>query len=176
MQRTPRCRPTTVTVRSRRRSDRRAVRGAEERPPTSGTRSPTRRRSRRRPAAAIPAAGGRSRIGERRRPRAQLSDRVRRDEIYAFVEIPADALDPDHGRAVRYYSNHPAYRLLPDWISTTVNREVVNRRFRSASIDRAMVDSPDPARSTWRSSVCLDATLAAAASGRDAGRRDPDDC
>src|SRR6185437_8653548 len=72
--------------------------------------------------------------------RADLSDRVRNEDIYAFVEIPPNALDPAARETMRYYSNHPAYRLLPDWISTTLNREIVNERFRSASIDRATVD------------------------------------
>jgi ABC-2 type transport system permease protein len=71
--------------------------------------------------------------------RADLSDRVRKEEIYAFVEIPPNALDPAARETMRYYSNHPAYRLLPDWISTTLNREIVNERFRAASIDRAIV-------------------------------------
>jgi ABC-2 type transport system permease protein len=71
--------------------------------------------------------------------RAALSDRVKKDEIYAFVEIPADALNPDANGAVRYYSNHPAYRALPGWIANVVNREIVNRRFRDAAIDRALV-------------------------------------
>jgi ABC-2 type transport system permease protein len=71
--------------------------------------------------------------------RATLSDRVRREEIYAFVEIPADALTPAARDTLRYYSNHPAYRALPDWISSTINREIVNQRFRAASIDRATV-------------------------------------
>jgi ABC-2 type transport system permease protein len=71
--------------------------------------------------------------------RATLSDRVRREEIYAFVEIPADALAPAARDTLRYYSNHPAYRALPDWISSTINREIVNQRFRAASIDRATV-------------------------------------
>jgi ABC-2 type transport system permease protein len=70
---------------------------------------------------------------------AALSDRVRRDEIYAFVEIPATALDPASTESLRYYSNHPAYRTLPGWISGTVNREIVNRRFRDAAVDRALV-------------------------------------
>jgi ABC-2 type transport system permease protein len=73
------------------------------------------------------------------RARAALSDRVRRDEIFAFVEIPADALDPDTKSSVSYYSNHPGYRTLPGWIGTTINREVLNQRFRAASIDRAVV-------------------------------------
>jgi hypothetical protein len=34
--------------------------------------------------------------------RAALSDRVRRDEIYAFVEIPAGALNPESKEEIRY--------------------------------------------------------------------------
>jgi ABC-2 type transport system permease protein len=71
--------------------------------------------------------------------RADLSDRVRRDEVFAFVEIPADVQNPDTRSAISYYSNHPGYRMLPKWIETTLNREILNRRFHSASIDRAMV-------------------------------------
>ena len=71
--------------------------------------------------------------------RAALSDRVRKDEIYAFVEIPEGVLRPESSDHIRYYSNHPAYRTLPAWIGTTVNREIVNRRFRDAALDRALV-------------------------------------
>ena len=71
--------------------------------------------------------------------RAQLSDRVKRDEIFAFVEIPADALNPDTKSTISYYSNHPSYRPLPSWIASTLNREILNERFRTASIDRAVV-------------------------------------
>ena len=71
--------------------------------------------------------------------RAALSDRVRTDDLYAFVEIPADVLSPDARSEIRYYSNHPAYRPLPSWISSTINREIVNRRFREAAVDRALV-------------------------------------
>jgi ABC-2 type transport system permease protein len=71
--------------------------------------------------------------------RAALSDQVRRSDIFAFVEIPADALDTATTSRLQYYSNHPAYRTLPAWISNTVNREIVNLRFRDAAIDRALV-------------------------------------
>jgi ABC-2 type transport system permease protein len=70
---------------------------------------------------------------------AALSDRVRRDELYAFVEIPATAVDPAAAEPVRYFSNHPGYRPLPGWIGSTINREIVNRRFRDAAVDRALV-------------------------------------
>jgi len=73
------------------------------------------------------------------RARAELSDRVRRDEIFAFIEVPTDALDPDTKSTVSYYSNHPGYRTLPGWIGATINREILNQRFRAAAIDRAVV-------------------------------------
>ena len=71
--------------------------------------------------------------------RARLSDRVKRDEVFAFVEIPADVLDPESKSTISYHSNHPGYRPLPSWIAATLNREIVNQRFRAASIDRAVV-------------------------------------
>jgi ABC-2 type transport system permease protein len=71
--------------------------------------------------------------------RAALSDRMRKEELYAVVEIPADAVNPDGAAAMRYYSNHPAYRTLPGWIANVLNREILNRRFRDAAIDRAVV-------------------------------------
>ena len=73
------------------------------------------------------------------RARAELSDRVKRDDLYAFVEIPAGALDPSSASSIRYYSNHPAYRPLPSWVSNTINREIMNQRFREAAVDRALV-------------------------------------
>jgi ABC-2 type transport system permease protein len=71
--------------------------------------------------------------------RAALSDRIKRGELYALVEIPKDALDPASTSSIRYYSNHPGYRPLPTWIGTTVNREIMTHRFREAAIDRALV-------------------------------------
>ena len=87
--------------------------------------------------------------------RAALSDRVKRDEIYAFVEIPARRARSRRRRAaIRYYSNHPGYRALPAWIASTINREILNQRFRTAAIDRALVEPADAAASRCRSSAC----------------------
>lgn len=71
--------------------------------------------------------------------RAELSDRVKSGELFAFVEVPADALDPEARSSISYYSNHPGYRPLPAWIGSTLNREIMNQRFRRASIDRDVV-------------------------------------
>ena len=54
--------------------------------------------------------------------------------------FPPTRSSPRPANGCGTYSNHPAYRQLPDWISTTVNREIVNQRFRSAAIDRATID------------------------------------
>ena len=71
--------------------------------------------------------------------RSVLSDRVRKEELYAFVEIPADIVDPGSNTSVTYYSNHPADQSMPTWIAAVVNREVLNLRFRDVAIDRALV-------------------------------------
>ena len=47
--------------------------------------------------------------------RLSLSDRVRRGELFAFVEIPADVLDAS-GKAeprLQYYTEYPTYQALP---------------------------------------------------------------
>jgi ABC-type Na+ efflux pump permease subunit len=71
--------------------------------------------------------------------RAALSDQVRRGQIYAFVEIPADLVANPDATSLKYYSNHPADQSLPSWIGAVVNREVLNIRFRKVAIDRALI-------------------------------------
>ncbi|HJR59772.1 MAG TPA: ABC transporter permease [Vicinamibacterales bacterium] len=71
--------------------------------------------------------------------RIELSDRVRSQEFFAFVEIPRDIADPDSTNAIRYYSDHPSYGALPDWIRSTVTRAAFAERFRAASVDPSVV-------------------------------------
>jgi ABC-2 type transport system permease protein len=72
--------------------------------------------------------------------RLELSDRVRREELFAFVEIPPDVLNPEGQGRVRYHSDHPSYEALPNWLRATINRAILNERFRTAGIDRTTVD------------------------------------
>jgi len=78
--------------------------------------------------------------------RAALSDRVRKEDLYAFVEVPANIVDPGSNASVKYYSNHPADQALPGFLGAVINREVLNQRFRNASIDRARTTSSAAAR------------------------------
>jgi ABC-2 type transport system permease protein len=71
--------------------------------------------------------------------RLELSDRVRREELFAFVEFPKDILEPDAGARIRYYSNHPSNTALADWLQATANRIVLAERFRQAALDQALV-------------------------------------
>lgn len=70
--------------------------------------------------------------------RLDLSDRVRKGEFFAFVEVPADIVDTSSGGQIRYYSDHPSYNALPQWLKATINAVVLNERFKRASIDRAL--------------------------------------
>ncbi len=68
--------------------------------------------------------------------RLELSDRVRRQELFAFVEIPPDVLRPEGTAGVRYHSDHPSYEALPNWLRTAISRAILNERFRTAGVDR----------------------------------------
>jgi ABC-2 type transport system permease protein len=71
--------------------------------------------------------------------RLELSERVRTQELFAFVEFPKDIVDPASAERIRYYSDHPSYNALPQWLRETVNGIVLNERFRQASVDQALV-------------------------------------
>jgi ABC-2 type transport system permease protein len=73
------------------------------------------------------------------RLRIELSDRVRERELFAFVEIPADIVNPASTAQIRYYSNHPSYNELRDWLRLTVNQAVLAERFRQAALDPSLV-------------------------------------
>ncbi len=70
-----------------------------------------------------------------------LSERVRRKDLFGFVEIPSGILDPAHTAAdqIRYYTETPSYTALPDWLHATIAHEVTARRFAAASIDGTLV-------------------------------------
>jgi ABC-2 type transport system permease protein len=70
----------------------------------------------------------------------ELSDRVRSNDLFAFIEIPAGIVDgaADAG-AIRYYTGTPSYEPLPDWIREAANREIARQRFTQSGIDPALV-------------------------------------
>jgi ABC-2 type transport system permease protein len=73
------------------------------------------------------------------RQRLQLSGRVERQELFAFVEIPATAIDEQSTSPIRYYSNHPGYLGLPVWVETVVNQAVLAERLHDANLDLTLL-------------------------------------
>jgi ABC-type Na+ efflux pump permease subunit len=76
-----------------------------------------------------------------------LSDRIRRGELDAYVEIPAGVIDPGPagtpgaaGHAVQYHSNNPNDDTIRNWLEVVVNNEVRARRFRSAGLNQALAE------------------------------------
>jgi ABC-2 type transport system permease protein len=69
--------------------------------------------------------------------RLQLSERVRKEELFAFVEIPAE---PDREK-IRYYSDHPAYDELREWLQKTLDETLRNSRYAAAHLDAGLVEA-----------------------------------
>ena len=75
----------------------------------------------------------------------ELSDRIRRGELDAYVVIPAEAIGPPPPGALKpptieYHSDNPNDDVVRNWLVATVNSEVRTRRFRSAGLDQALAD------------------------------------
>ena len=79
--------------------------------------------------------------GDRQTLRLELSDRVRRNDLFAFAELPQGLLRPDTAEKIRYYSSAPAYGDLPNWLHRSVMKEVVKRRFAAADVSPIIVAS-----------------------------------
>jgi ABC-2 type transport system permease protein len=71
--------------------------------------------------------------------RLELSDRVRREQLFAFAELGAGLLAPDTTDRIRYYSSAPAYGELPAWLHRSVMKQVVTRRFAEANVSPIVV-------------------------------------
>jgi ABC-2 type transport system permease protein len=70
----------------------------------------------------------------------ELSDRVKKKDLFAFVEIPATILDANAtAESIGYYTETPSYETLPNWLNRTLTDVIVERRFKQAAIDSALV-------------------------------------
>jgi ABC-2 type transport system permease protein len=100
--------------------------------------------------------------GQRDDLRVELSRRIRSGDLFAYIEIPADAIDPaprpapapggDRGNedeplvVVKYHAENPAYDALSDWLQDAVNEEIAKVRFSRAGVDPALAATlTDPA-------------------------------
>ncbi|MCX7428161.1 MAG: ABC transporter permease [Planctomycetia bacterium] len=80
--------------------------------------------------------------------RLELSERIRRGEIHAFVEIPEDvfAISSSGGGAkAKFYAQNMAFSEEKGWLQQSLNGAVRRHRLREAKIDPEAVDRA----STW---------------------------
>lgn len=73
---------------------------------------------------------------------AELSDKVRAGDIFAFAIIGRDYLSPEGGDAdyLHYFSDSPTFNRLPDWLSRTVRELVEEERFAVAGYDQREIN------------------------------------
>jgi ABC-2 type transport system permease protein len=69
----------------------------------------------------------------------ELSQKVKKQELFAFVEFPADIVNPETRSQILYYSDTPSYTALPQWVRATTARIVEVMRFRNAGVDPVLV-------------------------------------
>lgn len=69
--------------------------------------------------------------------RLQLSEQVKKEQLFAFVEIAAD---PDV-TPLRYCSEHPAVDDLPRWLTNVIDDELRDRRYHLAQLDADTVSA-----------------------------------
>lgn len=75
--------------------------------------------------------------------RLELSDRVRKKSIFAFVEVDPGIVEPGETSgpaALKYYSNQPTYEDVHRWLSRVVNDRIRAVRFSAAGLDKALVE------------------------------------
>ncbi|HEY7955003.1 MAG TPA: ABC transporter permease [Polyangia bacterium] len=71
--------------------------------------------------------------------RLELSDEVRRGDLFAFVELPAGV---ESGAAeARYYADNATYDKLPDWLRRALDEEIRDRRLAAAHVAPEVIAS-----------------------------------
>jgi ABC-2 type transport system permease protein len=72
----------------------------------------------------------------------ELSERVRKNDLFAFLIIGPDVIEPggDPTRAsINYYSNTPTYEDFQDWVVWPINERIQQLRVEAAKLDMAAV-------------------------------------
>jgi ABC-2 type transport system permease protein len=80
--------------------------------------------------------------GDMQRLSLQLSDRIRKGDLMAFVLIGPNVIDPagNPGEAtLNYYSNTPTYNDVLGWISGVLNEQIQQLRLEGAAFDPKVV-------------------------------------
>ncbi len=67
--------------------------------------------------------------------KSQLSERIREQDLYAFVEIPANIDGGLSSDKIRFYSQDSSLSVARSWVSNIVNTSIREAKFAEAGID-----------------------------------------
>ena len=85
------------------------------------------------------------------RQRFDLSERIRKNELFAYIEIGDDVIQPRPGLAtrpageledafvVRYTSNSPTYRAVQQWAQQSLGQAIISKRIQVAGVPEEKV-------------------------------------
>ena len=68
-----------------------------------------------------------------------LSERIRKKDLFSFVELPPGLIEAEQKEAVRFYAESSSARQVIGWLNEVLNNEIARIRFSSAGIDQALV-------------------------------------
>lgn len=71
--------------------------------------------------------------------KSELSERIREQDLYAFVEIPADINGSLVTDEIRFYSQDSSLSVARSWVSNVINTAVREARFARSGIDPSAV-------------------------------------
>jgi len=71
---------------------------------------------------------------------AQLSARVDRGELFAYLLIDEGVIERVPKAGLTYHTNTPTFEELPRWIGNTLNAELRGLRFQQAGLDRELIE------------------------------------
>ena len=67
--------------------------------------------------------------------RLELSERIRRQELYAFVEIPVYAFESSNSEPIKFYSEDSNFSDAKSWIARVINDFIHKRRLTALGVD-----------------------------------------
>ena len=68
-----------------------------------------------------------------------LSERVRRKDLFAFLILRSNIVDPAATNTVSYFTETASFMELPNWLNGVLTDEITRKRFEGSGVDQALV-------------------------------------
>ncbi len=68
-----------------------------------------------------------------------LSERVRKKDLFAFLILRSNIVDPAATNTVSYFTETASFMELPNWLNGVLTDEITRKRFEGSGVDQALV-------------------------------------